>query len=55
MGKRQRLADRLGPLWHAARKHEARKQNVGQEEEERQLHRLKLVIGDGRPVLSITP
>ena len=39
MGERQEFADPLRPSGHARkRKQEARKQNVGQEEEKRHLH-----------------
>ena len=49
MGERQGLADDLRPLRHAAeREGKARQQDIGQEEEECQLHCLQLVLRDGR-------
>src|SRR5262245_40241780 len=49
MGRGEHLADRLGPAGHAAeREHEAREQHRGQEVEERELHRLELVLRERR-------
>ena len=49
MGERQQLADHLRPARHAGeREHEPRQQDVGQEEHERHLDRLQLVLGDRR-------
>src|SRR5262245_54498568 len=49
MGERQELADPLRPRGHAREwEHETRKQDVGQEEHHRHLHRLQLVLRDGR-------
>ena len=49
MGRRQDLADPLRPHRHAAeREHEARQQDRGQQEEDRGLHRLELVLGHRR-------
>ena len=49
MRERQDFADDLRPMRHAAeRKHEAGEQDRRQEEEERHLHRLQLVLRDRR-------
>ena len=49
MREREDFADHLRPVRHAAkREHEAREQNRRQEDEERHLHRLELILRDGR-------
>ena len=49
MGERQDFANVLRPARHPAkREHIAGQQQRRQEEEKRHLHRLKLVLGDGR-------
>ena len=49
MGQRQTLAQDLGPAGHAAEgKHEARQQDGGQKEKERQLHGLELILATWR-------
>src|SRR5262245_4415082 len=47
MSEREHLADPLRPVRHAAeREGEARQQEIWQEEEERHLHGLELILGD---------
>src|SRR3954470_5598054 len=49
MGEREYLANDLRPLRHPTEgKHETREKKRGEKEEERHLHGLKLILGNGR-------